>query len=262
MPCWLKLTRPEHVSTFGTFLCFWVKQVEDKLVVSRCLGYERVFFSDFRGKQWTAVSSEWQSRDIHPIQSSGNQCWLRDPVRPCVFWVITGFGITSAGRGHAVETGMLEPVPGRGPILLLFVLLILLSFTFSVLPPLLCQLQCVLQLAQAKPLPLRNSLCLFLLLTLLLFNFLFFFFLLFAFSFSLSFLFDTPNTSSTRTYCICAALMLHNKRQCSPLSENNRGYFTFLDCKTKDQALSVTNIYVSQSAKCTIHIYFRICFGE
>lgn len=42
-------------------------------------------------------------------------CWLREPVRPCVFWVITGFGIHSAGRGHAVETNVLEPALSLGP---------------------------------------------------------------------------------------------------------------------------------------------------
>lgn len=70
-----------------------------------------------------------------PEQKSGKQCWLRDPVRPCVFWVITGFGIPSAGRGHAVETGVLEPVPRWGPILLLFVLLILLLLIHSPCAP-------------------------------------------------------------------------------------------------------------------------------
>lgn len=50
-----------------------------------------------------------------PEQESGKWCWLRDPVRPCVFWVITGFGIPSAGRGHAVETNVLEPAPLLGP---------------------------------------------------------------------------------------------------------------------------------------------------
>lgn len=106
-----------------------------------------------------------------PEQLSGKQCWLRDPVRPCVFWVITGFGIPSAGRGHAVETGVLEPVPRWGPILLLlffFVLLVLLlSFILSLS---LCSLtssstsySVCFNMSEAKPLPLRNSLCLFLL---------------------------------------------------------------------------------------------------
>lgn len=107
-----------------------------------------------------------------PEQPSGKPRWLGDPGRPCVFWLITGFGILSAGRGHAVETGVLEPVPRRGPILLLLILL--LSFTLSALPPpLLRRLQCVLRLVQAKPFPLRNSLGLFLLCSFISYFFLF-----------------------------------------------------------------------------------------
>lgn len=64
------------------------------------------------------------------LQSGKQSSWLRDPGRPCVFWVITGFSILSAGRGHVVETGVLEPVPRWGPILLLL-LRLLLSSSFS-----------------------------------------------------------------------------------------------------------------------------------
>lgn len=106
-----------------------------------------------------------------PEWPSGKQCWLRDPVRPCVFWVITGFGIPSAGRGHVVETGVLEPVFHWGLILLLLVLLILLlSFTLSLLPPLPVTVS-VFQLVQAKPLPQRNLPHLFLHSRSLLFHF-------------------------------------------------------------------------------------------
>lgn len=117
----------------------------------------------------------------------GKLCWLTDPVGPRVFWVITGFGIHSAGRGHAVETGVPEPVPRWGPILLLSVLLV-----HSVLPPPppVCRLQCLLRLVKAKPLPLRNSLPPFHPLAL---SFPLFSFSLFVFSFSLSFIFNTPN---------------------------------------------------------------------
>lgn len=50
-----------------------------------------------------------------PELETGKWCWLRNPVRPCVFWIITGFGVPSTGRGHAVGTNMLEPASVPGP---------------------------------------------------------------------------------------------------------------------------------------------------
>lgn len=102
------------------------------------------------------------------LQSGKLSSWLRDPGRPCVFWVITGFSILSAGRGHVVETGVLEPVPHWGPILLLL-LRLLLSSSFSSHSLYLCSRPscascCVcFNLSKIKPRPPRNSLCLFLL---------------------------------------------------------------------------------------------------
>lgn len=96
------------------------------------------------------MTSDW----TRPTRSRASE-WETVPARrPGVFWVMTGFGIPSAGRGHAVETGMLEPVPRRGPILLLLLLPVLFVLLLSLTPPpLRCQLQCVSQLAQNQTAP-------------------------------------------------------------------------------------------------------------
>lgn len=132
------MERPERVSKFGPFFCFCVKtelKRTNRLPQGdKCTRRDLFLASGGKGGLKTRQKSRAETLVPHsPEQKSGKQCWLRDPVRPCVFWVITGFGIPSAGRGHAVETGVLEPVPRWGPILLLlFVLLILLlSFTLT-----------------------------------------------------------------------------------------------------------------------------------
>lgn len=115
-----------------------------------------------RGQRWMKTET---CVPRSPERDSGKQCcWLRDPVRPCVFWVITGFGIHSAGRGHAVETNVLEPAPSLGPDTPPpFLHRPHRSRPVSVLSHLLHRLQCVFQHVRAKPLPLRNSLCLLIL---------------------------------------------------------------------------------------------------
>lgn len=138
--------------------------------------------SCFRGKRLSLDSAEWPSRNTaHTVQScrvGKLSSWLRDPGRPCVFWVITGFSILSAGRGHVVETGVLEPVPRWGPILFLLLRLLLSSsfssHSLSVLPPLLCQLLCVFQLVQNQPAPSKEFTLSLPPFTPLLFHFLFF----------------------------------------------------------------------------------------
>lgn len=115
------------------------------------------------------------------LQSGKLSSWLRDPGRPCVFWVITGFSILSAGRGHVVETGVLEPVPRWGPILLLL-LRLLLSSSFSSHSLYLCSRPscascwCVFQLVQNQPAPSKEFTLSLPPFTPLLFHFLFFFF--------------------------------------------------------------------------------------
>ncbi len=160
-----------------------------------------------KGRLWHRQNSRAETHIPHsPEQASGKQCWLRDPVRPCVFWVITGFGIPSAGRGQCGRNQRAGACPSLGP---------------DTPPP---------PLRPPHPSPLIHSLCapsppppvtvcvstcpsqtaapseeftLFLPpFALLLFHFLFFFFFkLLAFSFSLSFLFDTRNTPPPSLCC-------------------------------------------------------------
>lgn len=187
------------------------------------------FLSGLRGKRWTVTAEQRPTSHIVHSSRVGNSTGS-DPVRPCVFWVITGFGIPSAGRGHAVETGVLEPVPRWGPILLLLLILLrpphpspLTSFTLSVsaLPHLLRRFLCVFQLVRAKPpLPLRNSPRLFLLSPSCSFISCFFFFFFkflprpsrFLYRFHL-----IPQTLLLPHVRLYAALMPHNWPESSPL---------------------------------------------
>lgn len=57
----------------------------------------------------------WTCSPLSPELETGSRGWLPVPGRPCVFWVITGFGVPSTGRGHAVQTNMLEPASRLWP---------------------------------------------------------------------------------------------------------------------------------------------------
>lgn len=57
--------------------------------------------------------AEWQR--TYPTRARAGDWETVLAQKPCVFWVITGFGVPSTGRGHAVGTNMLEPAWVPGP---------------------------------------------------------------------------------------------------------------------------------------------------
>lgn len=72
-----------------------------------------------RGVCWAWGGGGFESGQFGPTESREAE-WDPVPAQETesdhgVFWVITGFGVPSAGRGHVVETGVLELVPGWGP---------------------------------------------------------------------------------------------------------------------------------------------------
>lgn len=138
-----------------------------------------------------------------PEQEKGKRCWLRDTVRPCVFWVITGLGIPSAGMGPCGRNQRAGACPSAGARNSSSSSCSPSSSSFCLpLSHLLHQLQCVFQHVQAKPLPLRNSLCLLILSFPLFFPLLALLFFLYH---------------QTLLLPLHAALMSHNRPQCTPL---------------------------------------------
>lgn len=165
-----------------------------------------------------------------------------DRLRPRVFWVITGFGIPSAGRGHVVETGVLEPVPRWGPILLLSIVFILHH-----------------SLARCSLPPIHHSVCWYLSKpnrsSLGIHSWLFFILSL------RSFIFSFPPRSVVLIWHIvsCCCLRTH-KASLHAFRGNSCGYLHCLDCQTKNA--SITKFYERRPANLNTSDYILDLNGK
>lgn len=140
------LGRTERVSKFGSAFSFFASASKTKLKRTnrspqgdKCTIYlwlqgEKVERGLGRSRAETFVPQS-------PERESGKQRWLGDPVRPCVFWVITGFWYSQRREGPCGRNRRAGACPSLGP-----------DTPPPLRPPrpsplihshLLCQLQCV-----------------------------------------------------------------------------------------------------------------------